>query len=276
MNAPLIAGVDGSAVSPRCVAWAAIEARLRRRPLELVHASMLLYRDGSLSEATYDALEAERTRLLSEAKAYALALHPGLEVRIRLLAQEPGRALVFESERAELVVVGTSGLENFGGPLLGSVALRLVARARCPVLVITDGAPDADAAPAEIVVGVAERDRESRAIGWAFEEASLRGAHLSAVHALGGEFGAARQKAGENTLLAEALAGWPSKYPDVRVSRTIVDQHPARALVAASDQAAMVVVGATHRPGATELALGSVGNALLHQSLSAVVIVPET
>ncbi|GAA4069828.1 universal stress protein [Actinomadura miaoliensis] len=275
MNTPVVAGLDGSAASPRCVAWAVTEASLRGRPLELVHASMMLYRDGSLSEAAYEGLEEERTRLLTEAKAYALGLQPGLEVRIRLLAQEPGRALVFESEHAELVVVGTSGLENFGGPLLGSVALRLVAGARCPVLAITDGAPDADTAPAEVVVGVAERDRESRAIGWAFEEASLRGAHLSAIHALGGEFGAGREKVDEDTSLAEALAGWRSKYPDVRVSRAIVDQHPARALVAASDQAALVVVGATHRHGVTELALGSVGHALLHQALSAVVIVPE-
>ncbi|GLZ11879.1 universal stress protein [Actinomadura sp. NBRC 104425] len=275
MDTPVVAGLDGSAASPRCVAWAANEARLRGRPLELVHASMLLYRDGSLSEAAYEGLEEERTRLLVEAKAYALGLQPGLEVRTRLLAQEPGKALVFESERAELIVVGTSRLEAFGGPILGAVALRLVTGARCPVLAVTDSAPDADAAPAEIVVGVAERGRESRAIGWAFEEAALRGAHLNAVHALGGEF-AGRAKAEEDALLAEALAGWRSKYPDVEVSRTISDQHPARALVTASDEAALVVVGATHRPGITEHALGTVGHALLHQALSAVVIVPET
>ncbi|MBX6768502.1 MAG: universal stress protein, partial [Actinomadura rubrobrunea] len=103
MKAPVIAGLDGSAASPRCVAWAAAEASLRRRPLELVHATMLVYRDGALSEAAHDALVAERTRLLTDARAYALALHPGLDVRIRLLAEEAGRALVAQSEHAELL-----------------------------------------------------------------------------------------------------------------------------------------------------------------------------
>lgn len=275
MNAPVIAGLDGSAASPRCVAWAAAEARLRRRPLELVHASMLLYRDGSLSEAAYGELEAERIRLLTDAQAYALALQPELEVHTRLLAEEAGRALVAESEHAELVVVGASMPEGFGGPLLGSVTLRLAAHARCPVLAIPDAAPDPDAAPAEVVVGVAERHRESRAVGWAFEEAVLRGAQLTAIHALGREFGAGREKIGEDALLSEALADWRSKHPDVQVRQTVVDQHPARALVAASDQVAMVVIGAAQPPGSAGAALGGIGHALLRQALSAVAIVPE-
>ncbi|WP_433228892.1 universal stress protein [Actinomadura formosensis] len=275
MNAPVIAGVDGSSASPRCVAWAAAEAHLRHCPLELVHASTLLHRDGSLSDDAYEQMETDRTRMLDDAEAYARMLRPDVEVRARLLDEEAGRTLLAESGNAELVVVGTRRVAGADGRLFGSVGREVAARARCPVLAIPASAPEPAAMPAEVAVGVQERHGESRTIGWAFEEASLRGAHLTAIHAFGAEFGAARQKVGQDTLLSEALAGWSPRYPDVQVTRTVSDQHPAQALVAASDGAAMVVVGATRRGGGNGPALGKVDQALLDHALAPVAVVPE-
>ena len=36
---PIVVGVDGTTTALRAVAWAAREARLRQRPLRLVHAA---------------------------------------------------------------------------------------------------------------------------------------------------------------------------------------------------------------------------------------------
>ena len=51
-----------------------------------------------------------------------------------------------------------------------------------------------------------------------------------------------RIEAGE-LLLAESLAGWSERYPDVQVAREAVPVHPARLLVEASEQAALLVGG---------------------------------
>lgn len=275
MRAPIIVGMDGSQHAHRVLDWAAEEARLHDLPIRLVHASLLLIRDGSLTEEGYRRLYEDRDRMLAEAVEQLSSLVPGVQVTTRLLEEEPGRALVAEGDEAALIVVGTRGAGGFQGLLFGSVGLHTAAHARCPVMVVPQTAPTALAAPGEVVIGVDERHVESRAIGWAFDEADRRGVRLTAVHAVGGEFGAPRQKVGEEMLLAEALAGRKPDHPDLPVERVIAEDTPARALVEASSRAAMVVIGARRRHAHIGMALGRVNHAVLHHARCPVVVVPE-
>jgi len=56
----------------------------------------------------------------------------------------------------------------------------------------------------------------------------------------------------EQSLLAESVAGWSEKYPDVRVERRLVRGHAAGAFVTTARQAQLLVVGSRGRGDSAE------------------------
>ncbi|GAA1830824.1 universal stress protein [Actinomadura chokoriensis] len=275
MPAPIVVGIDGSAHAWRALDWAADRAHRRHLPLLLVHASRAFLDEGMIPQDALRRLVAEREDLLAEGRQYALKLHPGLDVETRLVSADPGRTLVEESEHADLVTVGSRGQGGFEGLLFGSVGLYTAAHARCPVLVVSRSAPYPSDAPAEIVIGIEGLDDERSSIEWAFKEAAFRIARVLALHAVGGEF-SPRRRVIEDLELSESLAGYRERYPDVVVDWLISDRTPAQALVEASENAALVVVGARRRRAPLAgMVLGRINHTVLHHARCPVVVVPD-
>jgi nucleotide-binding universal stress UspA family protein len=189
-------------------------------------------------------------------------------------------ALVDLSRKAKLIAVGNSGRGALARGLLGSVSSSLVRRAHCPVAVIRDEEPHMPhPAQAPVLVGIDGSPASELATAIAFDEASRRGVNLVAVHAWsdreilelpGLDWSAV--KAEEERLLAESLAGWYERYPDVTVHRLLVCDRPAHVLVETSETAQLVVVGSHGRGGFAGMFLGSVSNAVV-QSVRMPVIV---
>ncbi|KQH76026.1 MULTISPECIES: universal stress protein [Mycobacterium] len=278
----LVVGVDGSSASNAAVAWAARDAAMRNVPLTLVH--ML-----STYVPTFPQIplpggvavwQEEDARLVLEEAAKLARESAGGSVVIgtELKSSPPIPTLVQLSEDADMVVVGSHGRGAVGRALLGSVSSGVLRGAACPVAIIPADEPDIRE-DAPVLVGIDGSPASELATAIAFDEASRRGVDLRAVHAwsdveildLGGLDWPALQEESEQ-ILAERLAGWQERYPDVAVQRLVVCDRPARELVNQSKSAQLVVLGSRGRGGIARVLLGSVSNAVVHSVHTPIIV----
>jgi nucleotide-binding universal stress UspA family protein len=282
----IIVGVDGSPASDAAVSWAAHDAVMRGVPLTLMHVQDPIARTWSQAKVLEEVAgwqEAEGRGVLANASkiAHDIANDTSqITINGELQFSAPGPTLVDRSEDAELIVVGTDGRGALARGLLGSVSSGLVRHARCPVAVIHDGEPRMPhPTNAPVLVGVDGSSASELATEIAFDEASRRHVDLIALHAWsnkelvevpGVDWPAV--KAEEERHMSEALSGWQERYPDVTVSKLLVCDRPARALVETSQSAQLVVLGSHGRGRLAGTLLGSVSNAVV-QSVRVPVIV---
>jgi nucleotide-binding universal stress UspA family protein len=282
---PVLVGVDGSEQSRAAIALAVREARLRGRPLRLVHAfvwPMLGVHVGPSPEGLPEGgLAADADRVLAEALAHVTTLDPEAEVSGEVVTGAPTPVLLAEAEHAALVVLGDRGLGGFTGLLVGAIAVQVAAHAPGPVLVARGTLRETG----PVVVGVDGSAGAELALGFGFEEAAARGAELVAVQAFAGRvpaeveselpliYDADDVQREESRQLAELLARHRDRFPEVPVTERVRYGRAARTLVEASADAQLVVVGARGRGGFAGLLLGSVSQAVLHHARCPVAIV---
>jgi nucleotide-binding universal stress UspA family protein len=280
---PVVAGVDGSQPALRAVRWAAREAQRRRVPLLVVRAFAALVpqltgRVIVSGPVMRDALRELAGEQLAAAATAAADEVPGLVIEQHIAADDPVPHLVEQSRSAQLVVIGDRGHGGVHGLLAGSVAVGLAARGACPVVVVRG----TDRTEGAVVVGVDGSPVSEAALEFAFEAAVLRRAPLRAVHVWSDTFldprmtlvapwDAVEQE--HQMLLAERLAGWAEKYPDVPVQRAVERDHPARVLVEESARAQLLVVGSHGRGNVAGRLLGSVSHAAVHRADCPVAVV---
>lgn len=278
-------GVDGSDSAFRAVRWAADEAGRRREPLRLVTAfgwtDDRVVGTPGLGTHFHDILLAQSRKALAEAVAVAAGQRPGLEITHELRTGYPIGVLADEAHRARLMVVGDRGTNGVSGLLAGSVAVALAAHAACPVVVVRGDEPVGSSA-LPVVVGVDGSPVSEAAIAFAFQTAAERSAPLTAVHTwsdISLDLGLTTQpfpdeiQVSEQEVLAERLAGWSEKYPDVAVERIVARDRPAHLLIEQSRRAQLVVVGSRGHGEFAGMVLGSVSNALVHRSACPVAVV---
>ncbi len=268
-SAPIVVGVDGSPSSRDAVRWAAREATVRGDPVLLV-TSVTTGGIGMSSPFTDD-LRIRGEHALEEAVGLAAAVGPA-PTSTEMVTLTPVHALMNHEGTARMIVLGTRGLGEFTGGLVGSVTSAVVHHAACPVVVVAGwprpGEPDFDG---PVVVGVDGTPTSDPAVTAAFTEAALHGADLVALHAwsdralpngpLGAEW--ADIADAEQDRLSERLAPWRDKHPEVRVKQVIVQDRPARNLLMRGAGARLIVVGSRGRGGFHGMTLGSTSAALL-------------
>ena len=282
----ILVGVDRAASSMAAVNWAARDAAMRNVPLTLMHViapvvpAVAPWPEIPLPEDYFEWQDDKARRILEIARravADSTADHGPPFVHSVVLHGPTVSTLVKESKIADMMTMGCRGEGALSRVPFGSVSTGLVNYAHCPVAVVHDEAPPPAQAP--VLVGIDGSPASELATEIAFDEASRRGVGLLALHAwsdvgvfpmLGMDWRTYEDEAHE--VLAERLAGWQERYPDVEVTRRIVCERPAHWLIEESRRAQLVVVGSHGRDGFAGMILGSVSSAVV-QSVSVPVIV---
>ncbi|WP_436776455.1 universal stress protein [Yinghuangia sp. YIM S09857] len=308
---PVVVGVENTEAGRIAVEWAADEADRRGLPLRLVHAlegpvgtprpqfahaadgpdrhrdaqrvhatswAAQPYRDADpipTSRSWGDRFRDAGLAAIDTAREVALAGRPNLRVVDELVDGGPIQVLRAQSEGAEMVVLGSRHLSSTAELLTaGGIAVPVAAHAQCPVVIVR-GPEHRSRTNRFLVVGVDGSRGSEPALAFAFDEASRRWAVLDAVFVTG--LHASKTADIEARVkLAESLAGWKERYPDVVVRPQVAHGHAVRALVDASHEALSLVVGTRGLGGFRGMVLGSVSHGVIHHATCPVVVVPGT
>ncbi|MEE2061613.1 universal stress protein [Rhodococcus artemisiae] len=280
---PIVVAVDGSDSASSAVIWAARAASARSLPLRIVtvvHVPAFYYSEPYLAQSFHDEMKATARDRLANAGVLARKVvddnDGSVQISTEQIEGKVAPTLVELSSRADRLVVGSRGLGEVKGLLAGSVSTSVAAHSLAPVVIVRgrtlDGAPPVEG---PVVVGIDGSESCRAAVEVAFEEAAARRATLVAVNvwsdvSVQPSLGAvpedphwARIQTGEEIVLAERLAGYQERYPDVVVERVVARDRPVRVLSEYAESAQLLVVGSRGRGGFRGLLLGSTSNALI-------------
>ncbi|BDB41859.1 universal stress protein [Mycobacterium kiyosense] len=266
---------------------------MRNLPLTLVHtlnAFVPTFPQVPLPAGVAVWQEEDAQRVLEDAAKLAQDVVEGdrnIAISMDMRCAPAAPTLIDMSEDAAMVVVGSHGRGAAGRAVLGSVSSGVLHGAACPVAVIRDydqrSAHELRRVAAPVVVGIDGSPVSELATAIAFDEAACRGVDLVAVHAWtdldaadlpGLDWPAIRSEVEE--VLAERLAGWQERYPDVTVHRVVSCGRPAQALLEHANSAQLVVLGSHGRGGLKRMLLGSVSHAVVHSTHTPIIVARPT
>jgi nucleotide-binding universal stress UspA family protein len=282
----VVVGIDGTTHSDAALEWAVRYAATHRRPLLLVHAAGVptVYESFAGPTENRKELRIAGRRTTDRALGLVTLQAPELEVRIHMALGSPKDVISGSLEGAHMLVLGSRGRGSLASFVLGSVSRGLSSHAPCPVAIIRPvmARMEDGAYSGRIVVGVDGTETSQAALGMAFELAASQGRELAVLHAWGhggvqGDLASIETRAAlieeHKLVVAESLAGYAEKYPDVPVTQHHADREPGHALVAASHDAETVVVGARGRHDSAAVLFGSVSRHVVEHACCPVIVV---
>ena len=138
----VVVGVDGSTESIDALRWAAHHATATAAHVEVV--TTWEPRVGTAgpftvqTNGTYTSPQDDARALLSHVVATVYGTDHPPNVGLRARRGHAVDVLIEESANAAMLVLGSRGMGEIAGLLLGSVSARCAEKARCPVLIMHD------------------------------------------------------------------------------------------------------------------------------------------
>jgi nucleotide-binding universal stress UspA family protein len=276
----IVVGYDGSPDARKAARWALDEAQRTGATVELLYAyewpsyvpaaammpAAAVYPDADTNDAVGE--------MLGRALETAAVTHPSFRLHTRVEHGTASVALAQRSAESSLVVVG-GPRHSVVRSLLGSTSWSVSAHARCPVVVVRGEPRDTD----PVVAGVNDPRAAATVLGFAFEQAAVRGVAVRAVHgwpAPGGDLLCAANLsavAAERRRLESVVNCWRGRFPHVPVSAEVLVGAPGEVLAEAAAGAQLVVAGARIRRALWVTLRPSIGRHLLHRARCSIALV---
>lgn len=288
MHNRLVIGYDGSDASGSALLWTVAEADRRSASVSVVASYamprvMNVYGIG-IDGATPDELarlEGSCRRGVEAAVRTALEQHPGVGLEFDVVDHEPATSLLAAGRDADLVVVGSNGLGAIKDYLFGSVLGTMLHESVCPVVVVP---PKIRPQTNRIVVGVDGSTASDEALVWAVEEGELRQAELNIVHAWEYPFTLRERGTGRGSEFAEVDAALvldeAVEIAGARLAGSVISElregNATELLVAAGEEADLIVVGSRGRGGFRSMLLGSVAREVAARATCPVCVIRST
>jgi nucleotide-binding universal stress UspA family protein len=259
-SGPVVAGIDGSATALHAALWAIDEAVLRGTVLRLVYVTKP--DDRSAPEYAEDVRRGHES--LHEARTAIEAMGMPVTVQTVIVDGPATEALIAQSAEAQMVCVGSTGIDGYARSIVGSTAGDLAEKAHCPVAVIrTELHP---AAPQRwILVAVDDRPGNDAVVEHALREAELR---QVPVLALGDDRGASPTE-----TLEEKIRPWRASHPDVHIYPVAGDADVAHFLKRHDEPVVLAVIGADEAGDVAQI-VGHGHSLFRHGAASALVVRP--
>ena len=250
-GSPVIVGIDGSEAALNAALWAVDEAVARGLPLHLVYAT----KPTHLGTDDYYADVHRGKAALHNACAAIEATGKAVEVQADLVDGPPAATLIEQSSRAELICVGTVGIDRYARSILGSTATDIAQKAHCPVAVIRPrDEDDATERPVDwIVVALEDGPDHTVVVERAMQEAELR--HVP-VLALGDK----------------RVAHWQQRHPDVHVYPISDETDVAQFLKKHDEPVQLAVIGSDSVDELAEI-IGPHGHPVFRHAHSSALVV---
>ncbi|NUK87870.1 universal stress protein [Streptomyces lunaelactis] len=279
----VVVGVDGSANAATAAEWAAAEADRRGKALRLLYAADTYRRALYASVETVERVRQRGRDVLKDTADRLGEQYPELQINKELSQREPTVSLHDAAGNHGTIVVGNRGYGGFAALLLGSVGLRVAAGATVPVVVVRGAAQGAETG----VVVAAVRDEDDldcvrhAARGAELRKASLR--LLSVWQVLRYVGLVATMLDDVDEIAQQHLHGVSAvadrirdEFPKLTVTADVEEgASVAGALVEASRQADLLVMGGRRPPDAFGPTLGRVTHAALHHAECPVELIPR-
>ncbi|MCS5719932.1 universal stress protein [Herbiconiux sp. CPCC 205763] len=281
MTGTIVVGYDGSPSGKVALDWALRRAEATQHDVDVIYVADTSWDSEAFTAAPL--LEQHGEVVLGSAAFNADTKAPHVTVTSRVVSGNPAAVLCAEAEKigADLLVVGTYRKDAYERLTTSAVSIRVAAAAKVPVAVIPD-LPIVHRTG--VVVGVDGSDGCTPVLEAAIAEAARLGEPLHVVSAWtvpplsmpdfadGSELYDALEERARHGV-ENTLAQVDPDHPEVQITTTVELDAPATALIKASKEASLLVIGSHGRRGLSRFLLGSVSHdVLIHAPCPVIVL----
>ncbi len=279
----VVVGIDGTPGSAGALRYAVQQARQRHCDLSLVHVGPRYEATSPSDPSLPEQIDETGRSLLSAAREEAEKLAPDLTITTVLESGSRVSVLPRVADRGTLLVLGRETRKGFERLLFGATTAAVAARATVPTAVVPDSwRPKPE--PGRVVVGFRAAEHSAELLEAAFAHAAATGASLEVVHAwelpdaytniIEARTHDAEWVQHGTRLVEHELEDLRDAHPDVTLAVHVVHDRPSRAILAAAQDAELVVLVRRGAPGVFGAHLGSTARAVLRAAVCPVLVVP--